>query len=97
MVADASRTDLYDTHLYDAVLCTEFLEHVECDTEILSRIRSGVVFYGSVPSFPSASHVRHFASADQVAGRYAALFQGFRIDPFLVGNNTFFVIEGVKV
>jgi SAM-dependent methyltransferase len=96
VVADALETNLYSAHAYDTVCCTEFLEHVEGDIEILSRIRREAVFYGSVPNFPSASHVRYFVDSDQVNTRYSALLDPLRVDPFRVGNHTFFVIEGVK-
>jgi len=98
-VADAIKTDLYTTHPYDSVICTEFLEHVEEDIEVLKKIRSGARFYGSVPSFPFESHVRHFNNKADVEDRYGFLFKEFRVDPFLFKRpqTTFYVLEGIKL
>lgn len=98
VVADAFETDLFQTFHYDAVVCTEFLEHVECDIEILRQIRSGVRLYGSVPNFMYFSHVRCFKNCDEVKDRYGQLFSEFRVDPLLSNptGTTFYLLEGLK-
>ena len=90
-VADALETDLFDTVDYDMVLSTEFLEHVEGDTVVIQKIRSGTKFVGTVPDFPSKAHVRHFRDTDEVMARYGTYFDGLRVDDFVSGNGaTFF-------
>ena len=93
---DAFQTDLYTAYSYDAVICTEFLEHVERDVEILNRLRSGALFYGTVPNFPYISHVRHFKSKHEVFRRYGKFFESLQVDSFLANNRgtAFYILEG---
>jgi len=94
---DAFRTDLFSEFDYDAVICTEFLEHVEKDIEVLRRIRSGTNFYGTVPNFPFTSHVRYFKTVDEVVSRYRWCFSELRVDTFLANANgkMFYMLEGM--
>jgi len=96
--ANAFTTDLLDTFPYDAVVSTEFLEHVEEDIEIIRRIRPGRRLLGTVPNFPYVSHVRHFQDIAGVTARYAEYFSEFRVDAFLADSErkTFFLIDGVR-
>lgn len=98
VLADALTTDLFARHDYDGVLCTEFLEHVERDLDVLAKIRPGAHVYATVPNFPSRAHVRHFENADQVAERYSGYFDAFSVTVHLANNKgkTFFIIDGVK-
>lgn len=66
---------------FDAVVCTEVLEHVETDREILEPLPAGVLIAASVPSFFSFSHLRLFESAEAVRARYGALFEGLDVEP----------------
>ena len=95
-VQDAFKTDIFTTYDYNAVICTEFLEHVERDIAVLNRIRSGTNFYGAVPNFPFTSHVRHFKSEGEVVARYEECFQNLRVDAFLANDRgkTFYLLEG---
>jgi 2-polyprenyl-3-methyl-5-hydroxy-6-metoxy-1,4-benzoquinol methylase len=70
LVADVCEPNLLEEYDYDAIVCTEFLEHVGEDIECLTRIRRGSLVFGSVPSFPSAGHVRTFSSEKEVRSRY---------------------------
>ncbi len=98
VVADAFKTEFFDNHNYDAVLCTEFLEHVEGDLEIIERIRSGTHFYGTVPNYPALAHVRVFKNINEVTERYAKYFNYFRVDAHLCNLNgmTLYLLEGIK-
>lgn len=93
---DAFKTDLFNTCDYSSIICTEFLEHVENDIDVLSRIRSGSKFYGSVPNFPYESHVRHFKNESEVLSRYKKCFEDLRVDTFLANDRgkTFYLLEG---
>jgi SAM-dependent methyltransferase len=97
-VGDAYRSDLFATYDYDAVICTEFLEHVEGDLEIIGRIKPSARFHGTVPNFPYVSHVRHFLDAEAVRFRYMRFFDDFRVDSFPANarGKTFYLIEGIK-
>jgi SAM-dependent methyltransferase len=80
-VADAFATQLYDEVHYDVVVCTEFLEHVEGDLDVLARLRRSRVI-GTVPNFGGGSHVRHFDDAGAVVARYGTVLEGLRVDAF---------------
>lgn len=98
VVADAFKTEFFDNHNYDAVLCTEFLEHVEGDLEIIEKIRSGTYFYGTVPNYPAPAHVRVFKKINEVTERYAKYFHSFRVDAHLCSMEgmTLYLLEGIK-
>ncbi len=95
-VQDAFETDLFSEFDYQGAVCTEFLEHVEQDLDVLKRIRSGTRFLGTVPNFPFTSHVRHFADVDEVRRRYGSSFRDLGVDAFLADEKgkTFFLLEG---
>ena len=97
-VADAYTTELFETYNYDTVVATEFLEHVERDLEVLSSIRAGARFVGTVPNFPYVSHVRHFHDCSEVAARYGAFFDAFSVDAIPANDRgkTFFLLEGIR-
>lgn len=96
-------TDIYGSDIlevtdYDCIVALEFLEHVQFDTEVINRIRSGIKFYGTVPNFPYVSHVRHFSDEREVRSRYQHYFSDFRVDTFLQNpkGTTYYLIEGTK-
>ncbi len=96
-LADVFETDLLDSADYDLVLCTEFLEHVERDLDVLARLRPGVRFLGTVPSFPGPAHVRHFDSAGEVANRYGPALAALDVRTHLANPNgrRYFLLDGV--
>jgi SAM-dependent methyltransferase len=96
-MADAYTTTLFDDVQYNAVVCTEFLEHVERDLVVLGRIRPGTRFLGTVPDFGGGSHVRFFQSAEEVEERYAAMFDPFSVTTFVRpgGKSRQFLLDGV--
>jgi len=96
---DALQTGLFRTFEYDAVVCTEFLEHIKPDLELIRRISPGARFYGVVPNFPYSSHVRYFNSADEVTARYSEYFRDFRVSPFFANRagKVYFLLEGIKL
>jgi SAM-dependent methyltransferase len=98
ILADALNTDIFDTFHYDAVVCIEFLEHIEKDIDVITGIRSGARFYGSVPNFPYTSHVRHFTNSKQVCERYSKYFNDFSVTSLLADTKggTFYLFEGIK-
>lgn len=97
-VADAYSTDLFETFAYDAVIATEFLEHVEGDLAVLRSIRTGARFIGTVPNFPYVSHLRHFRDCAEVEARYGGLFDSFSVSaiPANEKGKTFFLLEGIR-
>ena len=97
-IEDAFATDLFTTFVYDSVVCTEFLEHVERDLEVLQRIASGTRVLATVPNFPGGAHVRYFRDADEVHARYHAAFRDFTVDTFIANpaGKTFYLLEGTK-
>jgi len=95
---NALTTEIFATESYNTVVTTEFLEHIEEDTEVIGKIRSGTRFLGTVPNFPYVSHVRHFDNVDQVAERYEPFFQDFRVVEIygVQPNSRFFLMDGTK-
>lgn len=59
----------------DCFVLLEFLEHVDADLEILSRVPAGKRVVFSVPNFDSKGHVRWFDSEAQVKQRYSPLIR----------------------
>ena len=98
-VDDARSTTLHERCEHDAIVCTEVLEHVEDDFEVLARFRPGKRCLCSVPSFPYESHVRHFPDEASVSARYASYFDGLQIAPYRSPtdpNDWFFLMDGAR-
>jgi 2-polyprenyl-3-methyl-5-hydroxy-6-metoxy-1,4-benzoquinol methylase len=98
IVDDVLRTNMFSTFPYDAVVCAEFLDHVQADIEMIQRIKTGARFYAIVPNFSYSSHVRYFKDPGEVVERYAAYFKEFRVSPFSADRKgkTYFLLEGIK-
>jgi len=54
----------------DVVVCTEVLEHVEGDLDLLAALPKGMTVLGTVPPTLGPSHVRSFACMAEVVDRY---------------------------
>lgn len=79
LVDDARTSRLYREADYDAILCTEVLEHIDDDLAVVSRFPLGTRCLCTVPNFMCNSHVRCFEDASAVAGRYGRYFAGFDV------------------
>jgi len=85
---------LYD---FDVVICTEVLEHVTFDIEILESIPCNIPIICSVPNFDSFGHVRFFKSEEEVRTRYAEYFKKLSIQLFnLSQQNVIWLLYGYK-
>lgn len=96
-VADAYTTSLVENREWDAVVCTEVLEHLEGDLEILGRIPPGTRVLATVPDFPADGHVRFFRTAEHVVVRYAPFFK--RLDVTEIKNRNgslLYLLDGVR-
>jgi cyclopropane fatty-acyl-phospholipid synthase-like methyltransferase len=71
-VSGALDTESYACE-YDTIVCTEMLEHVDGDLDVIRLWRNGAWCVCSVPNFDYAGHVRFFKSSDEVAARYGGL------------------------
>jgi SAM-dependent methyltransferase len=58
---------------YDTIVCTEMLEHIECDLDVIRLWHEGTWCICSVPNFDYAGHVRFFNTSEEVATRYGGL------------------------
>jgi SAM-dependent methyltransferase len=98
VLGDVFQSDLFATFPYDAVVCAEFLDHVQSDLEAIRRVRRGARFYALVPSFSYASHVRYFKDSGEVTERYSVYFNDFRVRPLIADRKgkTYFLMEGVR-
>jgi trans-aconitate methyltransferase len=96
-LTDVYESDLLESLSYNTVICTEFLEHVERDLEVLHRLRSGARFIGTVPNFGGGSHVRHFRDAGEVSNRYGSCFEVLRVETFSMPqrNLQHFLLDGI--
>ena len=94
-VLQSSRIEEFD---YDAVITTDFLEHIPQDLDVIRRIKSGAHMISVVPNFPWVSHVRHFQDAGEVEDRYAAYFDEFSVTPIVKNGegSIEFLAEGVR-
>jgi cyclopropane fatty-acyl-phospholipid synthase-like methyltransferase len=77
-VGDARSSDSYKWD-YDAIVCTEVLEHVPEDLDVVAQWKSGVPCVCSVPNFDAASHERFFRNESDVSKRYGELITVERI------------------
>ncbi len=98
ILANVFEDNLLETDPYDCILMMEFLEHIEQDIEVLKRIRPGVTVLATVPDFPSAGHVRHFANVAEVKARYTPLFNPLEILEILTKQEkkTYYILQGIK-
>jgi 2-polyprenyl-3-methyl-5-hydroxy-6-metoxy-1,4-benzoquinol methylase len=71
-VGDATQLESYSVE-YDTIVCTEVLEHVQRDLEVVGNWKPGALCVFSVPNFGAENHVRFFREADEVRTRYGDL------------------------
>ena len=98
-VADAFTTDLFRTARYDTIICTEVLEHIERDRELVETWPRGIRCLCSVPDFPGKAHVRHFKNAEEVRARYQGLFTALTITTIVRASERrarFFLLDGMR-
>ena len=95
--ADALTTPLLEGP-YNTLICTEVLEHIHDDLRVIERIRSGTRCLITVPNFPYVSHVRHFASKDEVSNRYGRFFDPCGVSWLLLklSGEGFFLLDGTR-
>jgi len=58
---------------YDTIVCTEMLEHVDRDLDVIRLWRDTTWCVCSVPNFDYAGHVRFFNTANEIVTRYGGL------------------------
>jgi tetratricopeptide (TPR) repeat protein len=93
---DAFKTPLLADHPYEIIIATEFLEHIEQDIELLKRLRSNTLFFGSVPNYYAIGHVRYFKTAAEVFDRYSACLKSLLVEEVPIGHgNVIYCISGV--
>lgn len=98
LCVDIFQSDVLQARDYDAVVATEFLEHIDRDLDVLDAIRSGTHFFGSVPNYGDEAHVRHFRTADEVRARYGDRFRDLDVQAQRADTKggLFFLIDGIK-
>ncbi len=74
-VADATMLETYSGREYDAIVCTEVLEHIEQDLGAIAHWRQGTFCVCSVPNYDADTHVRYFRSEEEVRSRYSPLIE----------------------
>ena len=58
---------------YDTIVCTEMLEHVDRDLDVIRLWRDTTWCVCSVPNFDYAGHVRFFNTTNEIVSRYGGL------------------------
>jgi trans-aconitate methyltransferase len=98
VVADVFNTVLLQAHEYDCVLLMEFLEHIEADLEVISRLKPNIRIIATVPSFSATGHVRHFSNVEEVRSRYQSSFDTISVDEHLATKDgmKYFIIDGKR-
>jgi 2-polyprenyl-3-methyl-5-hydroxy-6-metoxy-1,4-benzoquinol methylase len=96
---DARTATAYQDCRYDILICTEVLEHIEADLDVVSRFPGGIRCLCSVPNFEDDSHVRTFRDADEVLARYGSFFE--RLDVMTLNSpngygDRFFLFDGIR-
>ena len=97
--ADARTTTVHTDYPHDVIICTEVLEHVEGDLDVIARFTPGKRCLCSVPNFEFESHVRYFRDTAEVEARYRRLFDAFDVIALQSANHAgdqFFLFEGVR-
>jgi cyclopropane fatty-acyl-phospholipid synthase-like methyltransferase len=77
-VGDARDVGNYGFY-YDTIVCTEVLEHIIADREVIKNWTAGTWCVCSVPNFDWESHVRFFRSTHEVKERYGGLIAFDRV------------------
>ena len=99
LIDDARTSQVYTQFDYDAIICTEVLEHIRDDLLVVSRFLPGKRCLCTVPNFPYESHVRHFRDEAEVASRYGRFFRD--MDVMTLRSQTaedilYFLLDGVR-
>jgi SAM-dependent methyltransferase len=58
---------------YDTIVCTEVLEHIDADLDVIRLWRDGALCVCTVPNFDFDGHVRFFRRSEEVVARYGDL------------------------
>ena len=99
VVDDARTSKIYTEFDYDAIICTEVLEHIQDDLLVVSRFQPGTRCLCTVPNFPYTSHVRHFRDGAEVASRYGRFFRDVDVMTFrsqTAEDVLYFLLDGVR-
>jgi SAM-dependent methyltransferase len=102
IVADALDPRTYQREC-DCIICTEVLEHIAEDLQVLSLFPSGMRCLCTVPDFPYPSHVRHFSSSEATVDRYGSRFADLDVTVFKAAGHRrnpvlrYFLMDGVRV
>jgi SAM-dependent methyltransferase len=72
-IGDATQAKTYKDLQYDAIVCTEVLEHIEDDLQAVRQWAAGTYCVCSVPNYDADTHVRHFKHESEVLARYSGL------------------------
>jgi len=75
----------------DVIICTEVLEHIENDCEVLEKFEAKQIII-TVPEFNDPAHVRYFESVEDVRLRYGKYFKCFEI----IKVQRWFILNGYK-
>lgn len=75
---DATDKEVYEG-TEEAIVCTEVLEHIEDDIDVIKKMPEEKLIIISVPDFKHKSHIRRFKSKKEVLKRYGDYFKNKKI------------------
>lgn len=78
-VGDATNEAVYEG-TYDVLVCTEVLEHIPNDQEVVAHWPAGRGFVCSVPNYDASNHERYFITEEDVLQRYGGALNIERIN-----------------
>lgn len=99
IVGSAIDPQIYAQASSDVIICTEVLEHIDSDLDVISLFPAGRRCICTVPNFPYESHVRHFRDAGEVRARYGPFFRTLDVMTFpspRAEEDRFFLFDGVR-
>lgn len=98
MCRDVFEEGLVENLNYDAVVMTEFLEHINEDIAIIRRLKPGSRIFGTVPNYGDKAHVRKYESVDDLHSRYGGLTQDLRVMtvPITDSGRCLQLFEGIR-
>jgi len=94
-IEDLKNTNLKDRGTFFTAF--EFLEHIEWDLDIISKISSGSTIIFSVPSYDAKGHVRFFNNEKEVENRYSKLLNLDLLNIHQFGKQKIFLYKGEKI
>lgn len=82
---------------FDVIVCTEVLEHIEKDRELLKSLPFDIPILLTVPNFNSFGHLRTFKSEDDIKNRYSSILEKIEIKKMKTSSkNIIWLVKSIR-